>query len=71
MTRCTLLALCLVLAGCGHGGPSKAEWGAIGAGLGASEALFRFDVLAGCWIIGRDGDAEEQSVSGVCQQPAK
>lgn len=68
------LAAILLLAGCAGKTSSatrNAEWGAVGAVAGASEALFRFDLVGMCWIIGRDGGAAEQSVSGICQATPK
>ena len=66
----TLTVACVLLSGCvGHSKPSNAEWGAVGAGFGAAGALFRVDLLAGCWFISLEGITEQQSVSALCQNP--
>ena len=66
MTRCVALTVLLALSGCVALPP--AAWVAIGAGAGAAGAAFRLDTVAACWLIGREGIQEKQSVSAVCQQ---
>ena len=67
MIRLLPLLAVLALAGCGR--PSGAEWGAIGAVGGAAGAMFRVDLMLGCFILADYGTATEvRDVSGVCQK---